>query len=179
MIDYAACTDGELALAWRKGAVEALRALIDRHRAAAFGLALRLCGNRDQAEDLAQEAFLRALSLLHQYHDEEPFRPWLFRILGRLYIDQLRRRRELTQDEEPEPVSCCGNSESELFVQSVLATLNKTQRAILILRELAGLSYEDLARYFSIPVGTVRSRLANARLAFRTAYLRMSDEEVA
>ncbi len=179
MINYSACTDGELALAWRKGQAEALRVLINRHRAGAFGLALRLCGNRDLAEDLTQEAFLRAVSRLHQYRSEEPFRPWLFRILAHLYIDQLRRRREQPADEEPEPPSVSDMTDSDLFIQGVLSSLNETQRAILVLRELAGLSYEDLARYFSIPIGTVRSRLAHARIAFRTAYLQMSNEGVA
>jgi len=177
LVDFTTLADGELATAWRKGNTEALRILVDRHRAATFGLALRLCSNREQAEDLAQEAFLRAMSRIDQYHPDEPFRPWLFRILAHLHIDQFRRRREQAV-EEPELPPVHGHQDADLFVQSVLATLSETQRTILVLRELAGLSYEELSDYFNIPVGTVRSRLAHARIAFRESYQRMSEEVV-
>ena len=170
--------DGALARAWRAGSDEALRVLVDRHRGAAFGLALRLCGNREQAEDLAQEAFLRAISRLHQYDDRQPFRPWLFRILGRLHIDYLRRQREFT-DSEPEPPPVHGSLDSDLFVQAVLVHLTPAHRAVLVMHEVVGLSYEELAKLFQIPLGTVRSRLAHARVAFRTTYLLLSREEVA
>ncbi|MHB9133861.1 MAG: RNA polymerase sigma factor [Armatimonadota bacterium] len=175
-IDFTGHADGELALAWRRGDANALRALVDRHRSAAFGLALRLCGNRDRAEDLAQEAFLRAISRLHQYDAGAPFRPWLFRILGRLFIDQLRRQREFTAEDPLDPPPSPSSLDGDLFVQALLETLPPHQRAILVLREVAELSYEDLAQYFAIPVGTVRSRLAHARLVFKERYLQMSGE---
>jgi len=171
-------SDGMLAQAWRAGNNEALRALVDRHRAAAFGLALRLCGNREQAEDLAQEAFLRALSRLHLYDDAQPFRPWLFRILGRIHVDNLRKQREFA-DADPDPPPDRPDTETDLFVQEVLGRLSQPHRAVLILHEVVGLSYEELAKLFHIPLGTVRSRLAHARAAFRTHYLSLSKEEVA
>jgi len=171
-------TDGSLAKAWRAGNDEALRVLVDRHRAAAFGLALRLCGNREGAEDLAQEAFLRALSRLHLYDDTQSFRPWLFRILGHIHVDNLRRRREFA-DADPDPPPGHSGAEDDLFVQEVLGRLSQPHRAVLILHEVVGLSYEELAKLFRIPLGTVRSRLAHARAAFRTHYLSLSKEEVA
>jgi len=171
-------SDGMLAKAWRAGNDEALRVLVDRHRGAAFGLALRLCGNREQAEDLAQEAFLRALSRIHLYDDAQPFRPWLFRIMGRLHVDNLRRQREFA-DANPDPPPAHSSAETDLFVQAVLDRLSQPHRAVLILHEVVGLSYEELAKFFHIPLGTVRSRLAHARVAFRTAYLLLSKEEVA
>ncbi len=173
--DLTQMTDGELALAWRKGDTEALRALVDRHRAAAFGLALRLCGDRDRAEDLAQEAFLRAIDRMHQYNPAEPFRPWLNRIMGHLQIDWLRRQREIP-DEMPDHPQLAGDGDSEIFLQTVLNTLSPAHRTVLVLRELGGLSYDELAHYFHIPVGTVRSRLAHARVAFKDAYTRLGKE---
>ncbi len=172
--DMTALSDGALVLAWQRGDNEALRALVDRHRAAAFGLALRLCGNRDRAEDLAQDAFLRALSKIGRYNTDLPFRPWLFRILGRLFIDQVRVGGATVEACPDAPTG--GNPDSDLFVQGLLATLSPQQRAILVLRELAGLSYEELALYFHVPIGTVRSRLAHARIALKDAYLRLTKE---
>jgi len=171
-------SDGMLAKSWRAGNDEALRVLVDRHRAAAFGLALRLCGDREAAEDLAQEAFLRALSRIHLYDGAQPFRPWLFRILGRIHVDNLRRRREFA-DADPDPPPGYDNTETDLFVQEVLGRLSQPHRAVLILHEVVGLSYEELAKLFHIPLGTVRSRLAHARAAFRIQYLSLSKEEVA
>jgi len=130
------------------------------------------------AEDLAQEAFLRALSRIHLYDDAQPFRPWLFRILGRIHVDNLRRRREFA-DPDPDPAPGHDNTDTDLFVQAVLDRLSQPHRAALILREVVGLSYEELAKLFNIPLGTVRSRLANARVAFKNAYLLLSKEEVA
>jgi RNA polymerase sigma-70 factor (ECF subfamily) len=171
-------SDGMLAKAWRAGNDEALRVLVDRHRAAAFGLALRLCGDREQAEDLAQEAFLRALSRLHLYDDAQPFRPWLFRILGRIHVDNLRRLHEFAAA-DPDPPPGHDHTEADLFVREVLERLSPPHRAVLILHEVVGLSYEELAKLFHIPLGTVRSRLAHARVAFRNHYLLLSKEEVA
>jgi len=169
--------DGELALAWRAGDGLALRVLIERHHGAALGLALRLCGNRDRAEDLAQEALVRALSRLHQYDPAQPFRPWLFRILGHLYIDNLRTTHEFL-DDPPDPPRPVTDPAGDLFIQAVLGTLSPAHRAILVLRELVGLDYAELADRLRVPIGTVRSRLSNARAAFKTAYLRLGGEEV-
>lgn len=168
-------SDGTLVLAWRRGDTEALQTLIDRHRGAAFGLALRLCGNRENAEDLAQEAFLRALTHIQQFEPDLSFRPWLFRIMARLHIDRLRKQREipdLALDPPPPPQ----HTESDLFVHAVLDCLSPHHRAILVLRELAGFSYQELASYFRIPTGTVRSRLSDARAALKAAYVRMNQE---
>lgn len=170
-------SDGALVFAWRDGDTAALQALVDRHRSAAFGLALRLCGKRENAEDLAQEAFLRALSHLHQYDAAQPFRPWLFRILARLHIDRLRKQREFPDDtlDPPPPPP---RADSDLFVHALLDCLSPQHRAILVLRELAEFSYQELASYFHIPLGTVRSRLVNARIALKAAYVRLHEEMV-
>jgi RNA polymerase sigma-70 factor, ECF subfamily len=173
---YAEGTDGELVAAWRRGEREALRALVDRHRAVAFGLALRLTGDRDRAEDLAQEAFLRALGRLHQYDTARPFRPWLLRILGNLFLDGIRALREEADEEQAGRLRSQEPPEGSLLIESVLALLPASQRALLVLRELAEYSYDELAGHFHIPVGTVRSRLAHAREAFRVAYMQMSQE---
>jgi RNA polymerase sigma-70 factor (ECF subfamily) len=168
--------DGDLVRDWCAGQPEALRILVDRHRSAAFGLALRLCGDRDRAEDLVQDAFLRALGRIRQFDTRLPFRPWLYRILGHLYIDDLRKRRELFSEEAVEPPPREEHPEEGLLLDAVLACLPVPQRAILLLQEMGGLSYEELAQLFGIPLGTVRSRLAHARLAFKEAYRRLTQE---
>ncbi len=176
-VPTAEMSDHALVHAWRAGEVEALRLLINRYRSAVFGMALWLCGNYPQAEALAQEAFLHAAPRLHRFDAAQSFMPWIFGLLGHLYIEGLHKRNETPSAESDTlPAHCRGGDQC---MQRVLLHLSGFQRAILVLRELAGLHEDEIAQAFHLPTGTVRARLSHARAAFVIAYEQLSTAEAA
>jgi RNA polymerase sigma factor (sigma-70 family) len=144
------------------------------HLDAAHNLARWLTGNGHDAEDVVQESYLRALKFFAGFHGESA-RPWLLAIVRNTCYTWLRRNRmdELTTElDETVPVidPSAVNPESALlaaarteFVRSALEALPVGFREIVILRELEGMSYKEIAEIAAIPVGTVMSRLARAR----------------
>jgi len=156
-----------------------LVALIPQLRA----FARMLCGKRAIAEDMAQEAFVRAFGSLRSLRNSNEFWPWLSRIVVRLCLDRQRHawwRRELPM----EPRACSAQTRSEtssvdtrLLVELLLDQLSPPIRAALVLREIEGMDYSDVALALSIPVGTVRSRLNAARAQFRELWLAALRED--
>ncbi len=135
--------------------------------------ACHLCGDADRAEDLAQEGFLRALSSRGQLRDKSRALPWLLMIVRRLFLEHHRRAaRQLHLIEADARLMDppIGNLEEEMLhstfseeVSEALAALPEEWRTCLLLREVDGFSYEEIAQIVECPVGTVRSRLARAR----------------
>lgn len=138
-----------------------------------FGYAVCLCGEREQARDLTQEALLKALAARSTPSDEAAYRAWLFKILRNLYIDRVRREgRSLVEAEAEEaPVESVeiwrGDEHllSALTVKLALTKLRPAHREIIALVDIAGFSYAEAAALLSLPVGTVMSRLSRAREA--------------
>ncbi len=161
----------------RAGDAGAYAELLCLYRGKAVNLAYGILGNPADAEDAAQEAFIRVFKNLRNFRGEAAFFSWLYRIVVNVSIEMLRRpsRREVpcgTQlhtrtDAETEETECGVN------VRSVLTALPVHLRAILVLREADELSYAEIAGILDIPVGTVRSRLSAAREAFRRKYREM------
>lgn len=144
-----------------------------------FNYAFRLTRSREEAEDLVQDTFIRAFSNQERFNEAAAVRPIMFRILHNLFVNQWwakKRRPALIsfddwKDGDSMPALCAGegfepsllrNSLSEEVV-SALSELNEVQRATIWLREVEGFSYAEIAEVTSVPVGTVRSRLARAR----------------
>ena len=149
------------------GDVEAYAELVDRHRRWAINLAYQLLGDAEEAEDAAQEAFVIAYRKLRQLRQGESFGFWLRRILVNL---TLRRRRRLARQRPAEfhvPPAVAGVNATRVAVHQVLQQMPDHLAVVLVLRELHALSYEEIARTLSIPIGTVRSRLHAARELFR------------
>ena len=143
--------------------------LVVRYQRFAWSIAYRMTGQPDLAEDLAQEAFLRAWLALPRFRGESQFRTWLGRIVTNVTIDHLRTRRpEAALDER---LSANGDSlssgaeraEMQALVRQAILTLPAHSRAALVLREYEGLSYKEIAAILDIPIGTVMSRLNYAR----------------
>jgi RNA polymerase sigma factor (sigma-70 family) len=154
------------------------------HLDAAYNLARWLCGNPGDADDVVQEAYLRAFRFFDTFHGDS-IRPWLFAIVRRTWYTAWRRRassREVAafDDREPgdEPAdetfeygSCAGEDpqavlirdEDVRLVHAALDALPVEYREVLVLRELEGLSYREIAAIADLPVGTVMSRLARGR----------------
>jgi len=147
-----------------------------RHQAGVIGLAYRLCGERGLAEEIAQEAFLRAWQRLQTYKPQYSFRNWLYSIAAHLACDHQRQAQPLADaDLDAEPAPGAGPEDDlqarqriEKVRQSVLA-LPPASRAVLVLREYEGLAYAEIASVLDIPLGTVMSRLNYARSQLRSA----------
>jgi RNA polymerase sigma-70 factor, ECF subfamily len=155
--------------------------LVDRYQRRLLGLLEHACGNRHEAEDLAQETFTRAYRKLELYSGQSQFYTWLCRVAMNLLISQRRRKKienqlpregfeaalgekgamGLAEDKvEREEVRC--------QVQQAIAMLDDERRAVVLLRDFDGMDYDAIAETLEIPVGTVRSRLHRARLELKS-----------
>ncbi|MFM9873209.1 MAG: sigma-70 family RNA polymerase sigma factor [Fimbriimonadaceae bacterium] len=156
-----------------------------------FGTALRLTRDREEAEDLAQEAIVRAYEAYDRF-DGENFKAWILRILTNLYINKYRRRKRtghsvsLDDDEssyEPEGASDQIPDRQLLDemlgaeVEEALAQVPEIFRVAVLLSDLEGMSYDEIALATDVPVGTVRSRIARGRTILRRELERYARQE--
>jgi RNA polymerase sigma-70 factor, ECF subfamily len=151
------------------------------HLDAAFNLARWLTGNTADAEDVVQDAYLRAFRYLDAFRGDN-FRVWLLTIVRNSFLDWLKDNRSGRQMFQPSPVEMdwadpAPTAEAMLLERVDSETLNTLMshlpaeyREVLILREIEDLSYKDIAAVISAPTGTVMSRLSRARLALRKAW---------
>ena len=168
------------------GAFEELLLL---HQKKVYNLCLRMSANPDDALDLSQEAFLRAWRSLGQYQFEASFSTWLFRLTSNICIDFLRRKKRrqetsLTEsyddsdegaelsvpDAQPGPEQQAMTNETKIELARAMEQLSPEHREILQLRVIEDLQYEQIADILGVRVGTVKSRLARARLCFRKIF---------
>lgn len=170
-----------------RGERDALRELYERHGAQVYRLCLRLLGSAPDAEDLTQEVFLKLFERARSFDGRARFTTWIHRLtvntcLHRIEKEGLRRAQPLpAEDEEPAdtgaaPGDALERREERGALEALLARLAPEQRAVLVLREVEGLSYREIAEVLSIPVGTVMSRLARARERLARASLASQAE---
>ena len=171
----------------------AFRALVIRYQRKVYALALGVVKDADLAWDVAQETFVRVHAHLAEFEGKSSFSTWIFRIATHLAIDSVRRERRSQKDEIDEVneghlaegaegilSTALGNDPRENVLrrelaakmQEALATLPEKHRTILVLREVEGLSYEELAERLGIHKGTVMSRLFHARKKMQAALRR-------
>lgn len=176
---------GDEALAERvrsSGDVAAFSMLVTRYRGRLIALARRMLpgSSSDEAEDMAQEAFVAAYAKRTSFRKGEPFRPWLYKIAVNRCLDRLRAlsRRPVTIEigslSEPKtfgngPEELLLSTENEARLQAAVAALPPKLRAVFVLRHLDDLSYEEIATATSLPLGTVKTHLFRARAELRTA----------
>ena len=173
----------------KEGDQGAFERLVMDNQNRVYSLALRLCGDREAAADLAQEAFIKAWQGLGSYQGESSFATWVYRLATNLCIDYLRKkkRREGVEpsvslddsdsgwaepaDRESDPQLVLERSERGRALARGLASLPGWQRQVLVLRELSGLSYQEISQALDVDLGTVKSRIARARLSLRKILL--------
>lgn len=150
-----------LALDARAGDEDAVAAFVRATQADVWRLCAHL-GDRDQADDLAQEVFLRTLRSLRSFRGDSPVRPWLFSIVRRVVADDIgsrqRRRREPLAEVGPVP-----DHQDEVALTALLDGLAEDRRLAFVLTQVLGLSYAEAAEAVGCPIGTIRSRVARAR----------------
>ena len=157
------------------GDQQAFTSLVEKYKDSVFNVAYRMLGNPSEAEDVAQETFVRAYTQLRTYKDTHRFSTWLLSIASHLSIDQLRRRRFLALPLENVPFlewiadGSVGPEEAALAVeasdemQRVLSMLPAKYRAVLVLRYWHDLSYEEIAEALRLTPALVKARLHRAR----------------
>ena len=174
-------TVDELARRAAGGDEDAFAQLVGLHEKKVYGLALRMCGNPEDAADAAQEAFLAAWKGLPRFRGEAGFSTWLYRLTSNAAIDHLRRvkrqRGEVSLDgggpgldavdDAPSPQAQAEETELREAVAEGLSMLSEDHRQALLLRELRGLRYEEIASELRVDLGTVKSRISRARGSLR------------
>ena len=160
----------------RAGDDLALRLIIERHRNRLIRTASNLLRDRHEAEDVAQEAFLKAFRELGRLREDRAFAGYLYRICVRLCMDRLRLKRAEPGEFDRIQDHDGGKIENRVVVEKLLTQLPYDLRATLVLREIEQLSYEEVAEAMHVPIGTVRSRLHTARERFRKLWVEAMAE---
>ena len=163
----------------KKGEIAAFEALVNAYERRVYALALRSTGSEADAADITQEVFLRAYRALPTFRGESGLSTWLYRITVNLCVDLARKHNptDSLDDEHagsiPEtrgahqPEAALANSELRRELDIALSMVSEEHRKIVILRDVAGMSYTDIAAALDLEEGTVKSRLARARKALR------------
>lgn len=159
--------------------------LVRDNYALVYNTAYRMLGDHSAAEDATQTAFVRAYSSLGRFRGGSTFSTWLYRIVSNVCLDVLRGRKddtvslEITHDDEDdtqqralpddtaEPAANLERAERQHMVHRAISQLSDDHRVVLVLCDIAGLSYEQIAEALQTPVGTIKSRLNRARLALK------------
>ena len=175
--------DRDLIACAQQGDRQAFTELVCRHQTAVVGVIYRMCGDAQQAEDAAQEAFVRVWQNLKSYKPQHPFRSWLYRIAVNAALDSLRRERPSTDldslslaDPDKGPERTVEENQRAAQVRKAIAHLSAPLRLVLVLREYQELSYQEIAEALNIPTGTVMSRLNTARSQLRHELLVLMEE---
>jgi RNA polymerase sigma-70 factor (ECF subfamily) len=155
-------TDQQIAARAGAGDVAAYVQLVERYRAPLISYVCGLTGRRDDAEELAQEAFCRVWEKLPTLRQRASLTSWLYRIAHNLAVSAARRPRLAVLAHDPPGRPEPPPADALLAVHRAVAELPEPQRIIVSLRHFTGLSHEDLARVLDLPPGTVRSRLSRA-----------------
>jgi RNA polymerase sigma-70 factor (ECF subfamily) len=159
----------------RAGERAAFDALLHRYRERVLNLAFQLLRDRHAAEDVAQDVFVRAFSKIHEFRGEAALFTWLYQITLNECRAKTRRAKTTLNFDDCEDEGGTGSTpEAEamgkIALEGALDQLSEPLRVALVLRELHGLSYEEIARVLKLPVGTVRSRLHEARRQFQKVW---------
>lgn len=177
----ATAADAQAVRAFQAGERERFSELVTRHKDRIYGLALKMTGSVDDALDVSQDTFIKALSKLDGLQSPEYFGTWLYRIGLNSAISLLRKRGRVKEADNPEvleqgrpdnpglptPAASLGDKERRELVQRALAELPEAQRLAVVLCDLEGQSYEAIATLLDISKGTVMSRIHYGRKRLR------------
>jgi RNA polymerase sigma-70 factor, ECF subfamily len=167
--------DAALLAQLRAGDGPAFETLVTTYQHRVFGVALRMLGSRAEAEDIAQETFLRAHRALGEFRGEARLGTWLYAIASRLCLNRLAsapRRHEQSDEaavlrhaaESADAGAVLEQRELAAALHDAIAALPEERRIVVVLRDLEGLDYEEVAEVLGLPLNTVRTRLHRARL---------------
>jgi RNA polymerase sigma-70 factor (ECF subfamily) len=178
--------DAALIRRCQRGDAQAMNELIQAYQKHVFNVAFRLSNNYDDAQDIAQEAFIRVFNSIGNFRGDANFTTWLYRIVTNVFLDERKKQRvrdhgsldeymELEdssvarqiEDPSPGPEAAVEQRERHEVVGQAVLQLPENQRVMIALYHFQGLSYEEIAAIMQLPIGTVKSRLNRARLALK------------
>jgi RNA polymerase sigma-70 factor (ECF subfamily) len=190
-VDLVTASDQDVVLEARDGRQAAYRELVRRYERPIFSLIYRMVRNREQAEDLSQETFVKALNAIESYRPEYKFSSWIFKIANNVAIDHLRRREldTLSLDGSPHALTPEAVQASALQlgdrqetaleemeakelggeIERAIAGLRPEYRSCILLRHVEGRPYEEIATMLDLPLGTVKTYIHRARGELRQA----------
>jgi len=170
----------------KKGDISAFEELIETYQNKVFNIAYSMLNNYEDANDVAQEVFIRVYKSIKNFKGESSFSTWLYRITTNVCLDELRKRKnknvvsidedipfddgEVTRqivDDGPTPDIIAEKKEVREIVNEAIGQLSEEHKTVIILRELQGLSYEEISKIINCPQGTVKSRINRARSALK------------
>ena len=164
-----------------RGEADAFNALLGAHEKQMYAVALRMCQNRDDAQDCLQEAMIRVFRAISGFKGQSSFATWLYRITMNTCLDELRRRKNRPNasldsmldlgwspvDEGMSPERHAINSETRRQLNAAIARLPDDMRSAIVLRDIHGMTYEEIAAALDINVGTIKSRISRGRMKLR------------
>lgn len=170
----------------KQGDLAAFNELVKKYEKQVYNFAYRLTGNYDDANDIAQDAFLRVYNAIGGFRGDASFTTWLFRITTNIFRDDRKRARahphssldealdleessvtRQIEDPSPSPAALTEERERGQILQNAILSLPEYQRAMVVLYHTEQKSYEEIAEIMDLPIGTVKSRLNRARLALK------------
>ena len=173
------------------GRRDAFGELVTRYQARLYNAALRLVQSPDDAADVVQDAFLSAYQAIHTFKGDAEFFTWLYRIAFNTAISLKRKKRPAVSleahsgetgidpadpTEYVKPGAALERSEDERQLNEAIARLSPEHREVLLLKDIEGLKYEDIAELLCVPIGTIRSRLHRARLELRDLLVPLDEQ---
>ncbi len=165
-----------------KGNIDVFSQLIEKYEKMVYNLAYRIFNNRSDAEDITQEVFIKVYKNLYKCEGKQSIKTWVYTIAYNTCIDEIRKRKgknnisldiEIEGNEnnfsleipsnEPTPEKALMEKESLLEIEQAISSLNENNRALIFLRDIKGLSYNEISEIMNLNIGTVKSRINRAR----------------
>jgi RNA polymerase sigma-70 factor (ECF subfamily) len=183
--------DAALIERWRRGDISAIERLVGKYQGRIYNLILKICANPDSAAELTQDTFVKIIENIDRFESRSSFYTWAFRIAVNLALNYCKRKTTvrwtsldaetvaddeqtkqslaaILQDEKsPDPAQIAENRELCRLVQAALDKLDDEQKTIIVLRDIEGMDYAQIAEVLVVELGTVKSRLSRARAALR------------
>ena len=170
--------DAELVRLCQKGDMAAFEQLFHRHQDRIYSVASKMMNNQEDAMDLTQEIFLRAYQKIGKFNFSSAFSTWLYKLATNLCIDELRKRKRsanttpleeaVLEADSDTPEEHAIERDRQRQVWDAINSLKEKERAIIILKDIEGLSYKEIAEVFKCSLGRVKSRLHEARQNLRS-----------
>jgi len=183
--------DAVLVQKWQKGDTGAIEKLVCKYQGRIYNIILKICSNSDDAAELTQDTFVKVLENIDKFESRSGFYTWAFRIAVNLTLNYRKRKATvgftsldakmasddeqtkqglaaiLSDDKSPDPAQVAENKELCDLIQKGISKLDDEHRAIIVLRDIEGMDYEQIADVLDTELGTVKSRLSRARAALR------------